>query len=817
MKVKKTVVSTLLALTIAGTIGFGTVTQTACNSTNNNINNEQTETTYFNLTLNLNGGELSEGQNVTQFEAGKRFILPTPTKTGYKFKGWYDNADFNGNAYAQIDKADATSDKEFWAMWEVDSTNSEAYTVILYFNGGRLKEGQTDVTGYMHGTTVILPILERDNYKFDGWYEDGNFSGSPVTEIPATAKGDKKYYAKWSLIEGEDPDVKPDKYTVTLYYNGGKILSGSDITSYTYGEGAILPILEKDGYSFDGWYESSTFEGNKVTEILKTDSGDKIYYAKWTPVAASTINVTSFGGYDEGAYVEVERIKDTKISDYTVSYKPSSGVHEYVKIDSELVREIDDGSIRADIVGISAGNYDIKVQVNNFTVEKSNIEVTAYDRSGYAHFKYSDGVGAYNDDGTAKNGAVIVYVTEETKNTVSLKMGNSTCVGIANILSKASNLNGTPLIVRILGTVGAATWKEINYDKGGNYNDGTDYDSNNPLPNDKVIGMNGKQLPQARTSQEDLIKGGYNELDESVYSELIGLSSVAKFSNNEYDSAWNNCSISNASNVTVEGIGTDARIFQWGFTWGTCNSIEVRNLTFEDYTEDACSFEGNQSAASLDEFNSKNIWVHHNTFLEGINYWDICPEQDKHEGDGATDFKGNANVTVSYNHYFENHKTGLVGSGNSSMSANFTFHHNWYEQCSSRLPLARQANMHMYNNLYDGTTGTNMSLRANAYAFIENCYFRNANNPVTTDGGYAKIYNCTFEGKTISSSVSNVTIVSSRTELVTGANIFGNNFDTNPNLFYYDSAENKSKVSPKHGRNEVLTVVPELSGVHKNK
>lgn len=895
MKGKRKILSAILTLTIAGSIGLSTVTQSACvNTCNNNNRYEQAETLYHKLTLNLNGGELPEGQNVTKFEADKKLILPTPKRNGYTFVGWFDNVEFTGNAYVQIDKSKATSDKEFWAKWEVYNEKSDTYTVMLYFNNGTLKDGQSDVKNYKYGTAIILPELKRDGYCFGGWFEDKNFKGSPVTEIPATATGNKVYYAKWIKIGEEDPDVKPLKYIVTFNYNydeastsieievdsgktvakpndpsregyeflgwfedasgsseynftsgviksftlyalwkvktfkvtlnfnGGTIVSGINISTYTYGEGATLPVLEKSGYIFEGWYESSIFDGNMKTEISKTDTGDKTYYAKWTMIEATTINISSFGGYEEGAYIELAHLKDTVLSDYTVSYKPSlSGVADYTLIDSELIREIEYGSIRADIVGLSAGNYDIKVTVKGFTAEKTNIQVSTYDRSGYAHFNYYKGVGGYNDDGMVKSGATIVYVTEETKNTVQATIGGTRRTGIVDILTHASSMDGQPLVVRIIGTIGAATWKEINYDIDGNCSDGIDYDVNNPLPKNKVVGMNGKQLPEAYTSQAELIAGGYNELDESVFSELKGLNSVAKYSQRngiyEYDSAWNNCTVSGASNVTVEGIGENARIFQWGFTWATCNSIEVRNLIFEDYTEHACSFEGNQKASTLDDFNSTNIWVHHNTFLEGKNYWDISPQQNKHEGDSATAFKGNAYVTISYNHYFKNNKTGLIGGdSDSSMSANFTFHHNRYENCNSILPLARQANMHIYNNLYDGTTGINMLLCANAYAFIENCYFRNVNNPVTTDNGYAKVYNCGFEGKAIDSSVKNVVQVSSRTELVLSTNLFGQNFDTNPILFYYDSNNKKSNVSNMLGLEDVLVDVPKLSGVHKN-
>ena len=242
----------------------------------------------------------------------------------------------------------------------------------------------------------------------------------------------------------------------------------------------------------------------------------------------------------------------------------------------------------------------------------------------------------------------------------------------------------------------------------------------------------------------------------------------------------------------------------------------MRNLTFDDYTEDACSFEGgSKTTTNPDEFDSKNIWVHHNTINEGINYWDVCSEQDKHEGDGGTDFKYNAYVTLSYNHYVGCHKTGLIGGGDSQQTASVTFHHNWYENCGSRLPLARQANMHMYNNYYDGSTGTNMSLRAGAYAFIENCFFDNAKNPVTTqdgDGkrGVAKIYNCTFNGQKLDTSKYDVEVVSDRAAKVDNDNVFNKNFDTDPSAFYY--ADGRSDVEIMHDTAEVPAVVPLLAG-----
>lgn len=826
MKFKKSILALILATSMVVSAGFGVATQAACSTDGeSNENYTQPETTTYKLTLHLNGGTIAEGENITEFEEKTTVALPVPERAGYTFEGWYDNEDFNGNKHVQIRKFDATSDKEFWAKWSaVEDEAPQTYTVTLHLNGGSFKSGYENITSYTTGTAVKLPLLELHNHNFDGWYEDNNLTQGPVSEIPATATGDKDYYAKWTEIA--EPDDKPLTYSVTFQTNGGIIKSGG-FDSYTYGEEKALPTdVEKSGYKFDGWYIDSSFGGSSVTAISATDSGNKTFYAKW--VSLDSIKLIASGGYEEGAYIEIELLENTEAKDYTVKYRDlSSVVEDYKAIDSELIR-VSGNTVRADIVGLKAGNYDIQVESGNKKASVSDISVSSYDRSGYAHFNYADGVGAYNNDGTLKDNAVIVYVTEETKNTVSVTVGGNTYkdAGIVKILTEISQkLNGQPLVVRILGTIGAATWNKIEYNKG----------NASELSADKVIGINGKRLPTDHKdiTQEELIKGGYNTLNTSEYSELEGLSSKATYDadKDEYDSAWNNCFIKDLSNVTVEGIGTDARIFQWGFTWKDCNSIEVRNLTFEDYTEDACSFEGTTNSVTMNGFDSKRIWVHHNTFLEGINYWDVCPEQDKHEGDGATDFKRNSYITISYNHYFENHKTGLIGGGDEQTTACVTFHHNWYEKCSSRLPLGREANMHMYNNFYDGSTGTNMSLRAGAYALIENCYFKNANNPITTQEGnnhdksqkirgVAKVVNCTFEGCSID--INNKTVfnyssnTANRATVVDNDNIFSNNFDTDPSVFYYDAANNKSIVERLDGKNSVPDVVREMSGVHKN-
>ncbi len=551
--------------------------------------------------------------------------------------------------------------------------------------------------------------------------------------------------------------------------------------------------------------ESSLGQSSIIDNVSSSPINPSSNVTSESVVSAIVDNaIKTYKVYSEGM---TATFTDIDVSKVKVEYKLKED-EKYQVLDKELIRKINDTEVRFDIVGLKSGIYDINITTSDSKVLKmSSIEISSYDRSGYAHFKADQAVGGYNNDGSVKDNAVIVYVNDENKNTVTATIGGKECVGIAEILHNQSN-SSVPLIIRIVGRVNAATWKQIKYTKSGSTN----------LTEDKIVDQNGVQLPKQNMTEEEIVSGNHNQLDTSKYTKLNGLSNRIKYSKGEYDSYYNMMDVVNAKNVTVEGIGDDAMIFQWGFTWKNCSYIEIRNLTFDDYTEDACSFEGPDDSATLEGFTTGHIWIHNNNFNEGINYWDVCPEQDKLDGDGATDFKKNAYITISYNHYYKNHKTGLVGGGDAQKTACLTFHHNFYDQCSMRLPLARQANMHMYNNYYFKTSTTSLSIRAGAYAFVEGCYFEGGNNPIevkTGDGkkGVVKSYKNVFS----STKGSKAGIeVNARDAKVANDNIYDKEFDTNPTNFYYDVTNKVSDVTYLSSANQAKIDVKANAGPQKN-
>ena len=462
------------------------------------------------------------------------------------------------------------------------------------------------------------------------------------------------------------------------------------------------------------------------------------------------VKVVSAGGWNEMLYLVVSGIDHSDITG--VSYSGASNGRFSADDLEYLVRDTDNG-LRVDILGLKAGNYTVTITTSKGDITESNISVGTQDRSGYAHFNYTEGVGAYNDNGELKADAIILYVTDENKDTVSVTSKDGTTVsGIGNILNSAgqdvgdgktsngstvTNTNsdilkklaedGTPLVVRIVGNVTA---------------------------------------PYGLTA--------YNTTDFGGLKGDNGFMARMK----------------SGKDITIEGIGTNACINGWGLHF-ICEesapefgkSFEVRNLAFRNVPEDAVGMEGVQ-ANGVVTASVERCWIHNNEFY--VPNIEKPAESDKKQGDGACDFKRGQYFTNSYNYYEGYHKTNLVGANDSNLQYNISFHNNYWKDCAARGPLARQANIHLYNNIYEHQTDVGQDSRANSYFFSEYNLFENCDDcTVIKSGGAIKSFNDSFvncEHETTG------TVVTSKTEAISNNNKYPD-FDTNASLSYIPAGD----------------------------
>lgn len=250
--------------------------------------------------------------------------------------------------------------------------------------------------------------------------------------------------------------------------------------------------------------------------------------------SASGINIIKSGGWLESAYAEWKEVDGAKA--YEVYCENAKG--EKTKIDSKLVRRYLD-YMRADAMGMADGDYRLTINAldsDGKTIDSSTtgiLSVKKHVREGFA-FSGDNIPGAYKMDGTPKDGARILYVSDADINSVTCdvldKKGKATSyTGLGEILNAyGKGYDKTPLIIRVVGKLNAENFAGI---KDGNY----------------------------------LNLQGFNSNDRML------------------------------ENVTVEGVGDDATLYGFGITMKRTLNIEVRNLGIMLFGDDALSLDTDNS------------------------------------------------------------------------------------------------------------------------------------------------------------------------------------------------------------------------------
>lgn len=328
--------------------------------------------------------------------------------------------------------------------------------------------------------------------------------------------------------QGEVTPPAPDYNDVALNTakNQMRLTLGSEIKYYNTDDVKV---------AFDRTAGTVTVTPNAGTwQDVYTKTVSKIDFAAAQPtggdgdIQEGEIKITEAKGWQESLYAKWEKYSGAE--SYNV-YVKGGKYADWTKIDQQLVRDY--GSYaRADVVGLVAGSdYAIKVvAVDGEGKEMSGVEgvaenmtVTNYDRSGYAHFNYSQGVGAYNNDGSLKKDAVVLYITNNNFNTITCAINvdgkMETRTGLGDILQAFEKGDETrPFAIRFIG---------------------------------QIEDVDGGQLMGENSSLQIKGKGESSEV-----------------------------------NVTFEGIGDDATWYGWGMTLSKVASVEIRNIATMLFADD---------------------------------------------------------------------------------------------------------------------------------------------------------------------------------------------------------------------------------------
>ena len=307
---------------------------------------------------------------------------------------------------------------------------------------------------------------------------------------------------------------KVNQMYVTTKSGDVKYYNTADLTSVKF-EGDKAIIAPKSGSENDE-YNASVQAISFAKKADQGESGD-------VENPAGVIQITEAKGWQESAYLK------------WAPFEGASSYNVYVddkKIDAQLIRQYA-SYYRADVLGLKAGTYSVKVvPVNAEGTEiagentASNLVVKSYSREGFAHFKY-DGVGAYNNDGTLKAGAKVLYITAKTAKTISTTVNTGkqeTITGLQSIIDAYSKgKDKTPIAFRFIGKISLS------------------------------------DLDHISSSAEGLqVKGAM-------------------------------------MNMTFEGVGDDATVYGFGFLLREAESVEFRNFAIMRCLDDAMSLDTKNS------------------------------------------------------------------------------------------------------------------------------------------------------------------------------------------------------------------------------
>ena len=228
----------------------------------------------YQVQFNGNGSTSGEMSNQTfTYDKAQNLTANAFVKTGYTFAGWSDS-NTGSKIYddrASVDNLTTTNNGTvtLYAVW-----TPKSYTITYDANTG---SGSIKTQTATYGSSIILgngSELSRTGYKLIKWNTQADGNGTDY-ELNKTFQwnidNDLNLYAVWEIIT----------YNITYELNEGTNNSGNPASYTVNTETITLKDPVRVGYTFIGWYTTSDFSGNKVTEIVKGSTGNKTLYAQW--------------------------------------------------------------------------------------------------------------------------------------------------------------------------------------------------------------------------------------------------------------------------------------------------------------------------------------------------------------------------------------------------------------------------------------------------------------------------------------------------------------------------------------------------------
>ena len=330
------------AYTVSYNVNGGTgsiASQTKTHGTNLTLTTAKPTGKSFTVTYNANGGTVSTSSKTvsqsftnwntaangsgTAYNAGATYSananvtlyaqyanpsigsLPTPTRSGYAFDGWYSSA--NGGTKI-IDSTKVTANTTVYAHWKAN-----AYTVSYNVNGGT---GSIASQTKTHGTNLTLTTAKPTGKSFTVTY---NANGGTVSSSSKTVS---QSFTNWNTAANGSG---------TAYNAGATYSANANVILYAqYANPSIgsLPTPTRSGYAFDGWYTAAN-GGTKITDTTKVTANTTVY-AHWiknseTKAVVRGVKIDHNATFNyKSTYMLSPEVKADNGAKYTIKYESSN-------------------------------------------------------------------------------------------------------------------------------------------------------------------------------------------------------------------------------------------------------------------------------------------------------------------------------------------------------------------------------------------------------------------------------------------------------------------------------------------------------------
>lgn len=326
----------------------------------------------YTITYNLNGGECNDAL-VTEYTVESADIaLPSLTKKGYAFCGWYDNAAFDDKSLNNIPSG-SYGNINLYAKFSVVE-----YTISYDLQGGA--NSISNPTKYtIEDQNIVLSAPSRECYTFDGWFENG----TKVESVEVARCENVNLAAKWTAIE----------YTITYDLDGGSCDEELTVKYSVESDDIILPDLSKGGYKFVGWFIGE----KKIEKIAKGSYGDLKISAKWS-MATYTVEYVCDGNHDNPTELAVDEeytLKDAEKTGYSFE-----GWHSDESLQTRVYTVISSGETVTLYAKFAPVTYTIVYDYSGgegvenpstYTIESEDIILNAASKNGFEFLGWFNG------------------------------------------------------------------------------------------------------------------------------------------------------------------------------------------------------------------------------------------------------------------------------------------------------------------------------------------------------------------------------------------------------------------------------------------